>query len=184
MTDTSENVSAYARIRFDADETATPDISTVPDAPGKVRAKNLEFNLDHAFDTKVPQQQLYDIAAKGIVQRVIDGFNAAILAYGQTGSGKSALTPAHSAHAVRSCFGTPCLAPPELPPSDACAAAAVPSDVARALCGGSLHDDWSRGLPARERGPHPRHRAAGVPAAPLRLAGWLFSQCGVHGSVQ
>jgi hypothetical protein len=54
-----------------------------------MRARNLEFSLDHCFGTDAEQEDVYKVVGKGLVARVIDGFNAAILAYGQTGSGKT-----------------------------------------------------------------------------------------------
>ena len=47
------------------------------------------FNFDHTFDMKSTQKDVYDTAARPIIDSVLDGFNGTIFAYGQTGSGKT-----------------------------------------------------------------------------------------------
>ncbi|ELU16438.1 hypothetical protein CAPTEDRAFT_138763 [Capitella teleta] len=47
------------------------------------------FAFSHVFDHTVQQEDIFDKAAKGIVQGFLDGFNGTIFAYGQTGSGKT-----------------------------------------------------------------------------------------------
>ncbi|KXS13631.1 kinesin-domain-containing protein, partial [Gonapodya prolifera JEL478] len=47
------------------------------------------FNYDHAFSPSVPQSYVYEVCAKPLMEKFLDGFNATILAYGQTGSGKT-----------------------------------------------------------------------------------------------
>ena len=47
------------------------------------------FTFDRIFGERASQQQVYDHAAKPVVEQVLGGFNATICAYGQTGSGKT-----------------------------------------------------------------------------------------------
>lgn len=49
----------------------------------------LKFNFDYIFPTDTIQRQVYEIAAKPIVQAVMQGFNGTVFAYGQTSSGKT-----------------------------------------------------------------------------------------------
>ena len=83
----AENIAVYARIRAGGD--ADSEVSTVPGDKGAVRARALEFHLDHAFGTDAPQSELYEVVGRNLVERCVAGFNATILAYGQTGSGKT-----------------------------------------------------------------------------------------------
>ena len=69
------------------------------------------FTFDRVFGERASQQQLYDQAAKPVVEQVLAGFNATICAYGQTGSGKTHTmegTPGDEgiiARAIREVFG-------------------------------------------------------------------------------
>jgi len=45
--------------------------------------------MDRVFDTGTTQKEIYDIAAKPIIESVLEGFNGTIFAYGQTSSGKT-----------------------------------------------------------------------------------------------
>lgn len=49
--------------------------------------KLFTFNSAYAWDTV--QQEIYDDAARPIIEAVLDGYNGTILAYGQTGTGKT-----------------------------------------------------------------------------------------------
>ncbi|CAG9331391.1 unnamed protein product [Blepharisma stoltei] len=49
----------------------------------------LKFNYDHVFDPESTQGAVYEIAAKPIVEAVMQGFNGTVFAYGQTSSGKT-----------------------------------------------------------------------------------------------
>ena len=49
---------------------------------------HLEITFDHAFDSSVNQDSVYDRFTT-VVPRVLDGYNVTIFAYGQTGSGKT-----------------------------------------------------------------------------------------------
>lgn len=47
------------------------------------------FIFDQVFDMKSTQKEVYDAAARPIIDSVLDGFNGTIFAYGQTSSGKT-----------------------------------------------------------------------------------------------
>ncbi|CAO3642767.1 unnamed protein product [Cunninghamella blakesleeana] len=47
------------------------------------------FTFDYVFDSNTSQQQVFNSAAKPLLEKFMDGFNATILAYGQTSSGKT-----------------------------------------------------------------------------------------------
>jgi len=48
-----------------------------------------KFTFDRVFDMKSKQEDVYDFAAKPVVESVLEGFNGTIFAYGQTSSGKT-----------------------------------------------------------------------------------------------
>ena len=48
-----------------------------------------EFTFDRVFDINTSQIEVYNHAAKPIIESVMDGFNGTVFAYGQTGSGKT-----------------------------------------------------------------------------------------------
>mmetsp|Transcript_5893 Transcript_5893/g.9554 ORF Transcript_5893/g.9554 Transcript_5893/m.9554 type:complete len:364 (+) Transcript_5893:157-1248(+) len=48
-----------------------------------------EFDFDRVFDMKSQQKDVYDVAARPIIDSVLEGFNGTIFAYGQTSSGKT-----------------------------------------------------------------------------------------------
>jgi kinesin family protein 5 len=48
-----------------------------------------KFNFDRTFDFNCTQQEVYEHAAKPIIESVLEGFNGTIFAYGQTSSGKT-----------------------------------------------------------------------------------------------
>lgn len=50
---------------------------------------NYKFSFDRIFDPTCTQQEVYDFAAKPIIESVLEGFNGTIFAYGQTSSGKT-----------------------------------------------------------------------------------------------
>jgi kinesin family protein 5 len=51
--------------------------------------ENYEFTFDRVFSSEVSQKEVFEAAAKPVVQGVLDGYNGTIFAYGQTGSGKT-----------------------------------------------------------------------------------------------
>lgn len=48
-----------------------------------------EFTFDRVFDVNTSQIEVYNVAAKPIIESVMEGFNGTVFAYGQTGSGKT-----------------------------------------------------------------------------------------------
>lgn len=48
-----------------------------------------KFNFDAVFDMESQQKEVYDYAARPIIDSVIEGFNGTVFAYGQTSSGKT-----------------------------------------------------------------------------------------------
>jgi len=51
--------------------------------------QDTNFTFDRVFDMNSNQKEVYDAAAKPIIDSVLDGFNGTIFAYGQTSSGKT-----------------------------------------------------------------------------------------------
>ena len=49
----------------------------------------INFNFDRVFSPDSFQKDVYEVAAKPIVESVIEGFNGTVLTYGQTSSGKT-----------------------------------------------------------------------------------------------
>jgi len=41
-----------------------------------------KFNFDRVFDMKTNQKEIYDVAARPIIDSVLEGFNGTIFAYG------------------------------------------------------------------------------------------------------
>jgi kinesin family protein 5 len=56
---------------------------------GDSEAAGKKYNFDRVFDMKTEQKEVYDMAAKPIIDSVLEGFNGTIFAYGQTSSGKT-----------------------------------------------------------------------------------------------
>ena len=48
-----------------------------------------KFTFDRVFDVNCSQRDVYESAAKPIIEGVLKGFNGTVFAYGQTGSGKT-----------------------------------------------------------------------------------------------
>lgn len=71
---------------FALDDTAEISL-TNPEADGAEPPK--KFTFDAAISSEASQLQVYDKAAREIVECVVNGFNGTIFAYGQTGAGKS-----------------------------------------------------------------------------------------------
>lgn len=49
----------------------------------------LTFTIDHVYDQKSDQKQIFDELAKPLVDEAFRGFNCTLFSYGQTGSGKT-----------------------------------------------------------------------------------------------
>ena len=48
-----------------------------------------EFNFDAVLSSGGTQRKAYDVSARRVLSKVLDGFNGCVFAYGQTGSGKT-----------------------------------------------------------------------------------------------
>ena len=73
----AETIAVYARLRAGDNDT---EVSVDSNKPGSVIARNLEFNLDNAFDNNAAQSDVYEVVGRNLVERVVSGFNAAVLA--------------------------------------------------------------------------------------------------------
>lgn len=57
---------------------------------GDLRGANANgFRFSRVFDLSATQNEVYDVAARPIIDSVVDGFNGTVFAYGQTSSGKT-----------------------------------------------------------------------------------------------
>ena len=65
------------------------DNQTITINPQSEHNDSLQFKFDYVFSPEVPQEKIYNISAKPIVDAVMQGFNGTIFAYGQTASGKT-----------------------------------------------------------------------------------------------
>ena len=80
-------IGVYARLRPVA-KRAEEGIEM--DAGGcSILVRNLEFTLDHIFDERASQEEVYEVVGRDRVAQVVKGFNVCLVAYGQTGSGKT-----------------------------------------------------------------------------------------------
>ncbi|RCI03732.1 hypothetical protein CU098_008918, partial [Rhizopus stolonifer] len=61
----------------------------IPNEPQILVGTDKSFTYDYVFSNESHQQQVYEKAAKPLLEKLLKGFNATILAYGQTGSGKT-----------------------------------------------------------------------------------------------
>lgn len=52
-------------------------------------SKWLRFRFAHVFGIDSSQKNVFDVAAKDIVEAFLEGYNGTIFAYGQTGAGKT-----------------------------------------------------------------------------------------------
>ncbi|KAI5288287.1 kinesin-like protein Klp5 [Ascosphaera aggregata] len=57
--------------------------------PGKKKVKDQTFMFDRVFDENTSQQDVYEATTRGLLDNVLDGYNATIFAYGATGCGKT-----------------------------------------------------------------------------------------------
>lgn len=70
-----------------------PDEHTVQ-RPGRFggngkRAKDQTFGFDRVFDENATQGDVYEATTRGLLDNVLDGYNATVFAYGATGCGKT-----------------------------------------------------------------------------------------------
>jgi kinesin family protein 5 len=90
-----ERVRVHCRLRppKDAEEAPPHDLFGLEEdgsvnfarSPGEQK----NFAFDSFFGQATSQERVYEEVAKGIVDRVLNGYNGTIFAYGQTGTGKS-----------------------------------------------------------------------------------------------
>lgn len=57
--------------------------------PQGKRVKDMKFGFDRVFDENVTQQEVYEATTRGLLDNILDGFNATVFAYGATGCGKT-----------------------------------------------------------------------------------------------
>lgn len=53
------------------------------------RVKDQTFGFDRVFDENTSQAEVYECTARGLLDSVLDGYNATVFAYGATGCGKT-----------------------------------------------------------------------------------------------
>ena len=82
---TMSSIGVYARIR----PTATVDEGLQVIGSQGILVRNLEFSLDAVFDGHSSQEDVYSMAGRERVAKVMEGYNVCMIAYGQTGSGKT-----------------------------------------------------------------------------------------------
>ncbi|KAF2151825.1 kinesin family protein [Myriangium duriaei CBS 260.36] len=57
--------------------------------PTGKRTKDQTFGFDKVFDENVTQGEVYEATTRGLLDSVLDGYNATVFAYGATGCGKT-----------------------------------------------------------------------------------------------
>ncbi|PNS15645.1 hypothetical protein CAC42_4097 [Sphaceloma murrayae] len=57
--------------------------------PSGKRTKDQTFGFDKVFDENTTQAEVYESTTKGLLDSVLDGYNATVFAYGATGCGKT-----------------------------------------------------------------------------------------------
>ncbi|GAB7350169.1 hypothetical protein MBLNU459_g0834t1 [Dothideomycetes sp. NU459] len=73
---------------FDPPEDAPVQRFSRPGMGGK-RVKDQTFGFDKVFDDNTTQGDVYEATTKGLLDSVLDGYNATVFAYGATGCGKT-----------------------------------------------------------------------------------------------
>lgn len=77
---------ARSCLRFSSDPTRVQLCQADGSAPA---AGTNSFSFNRVFDLDSTQHEVYDVAARPIIDSVVDGFNGTVFAYGQTSSGKT-----------------------------------------------------------------------------------------------
>lgn len=57
--------------------------------PQGKRVKDQTFGFDRVFDENTTQDDVYEGTTRGLLDNVLDGYNATVFAYGATGCGKT-----------------------------------------------------------------------------------------------
>ena len=94
----TETIRVYCRIRPALHSAPTLEYTYLPPSTLLLRSPpSLEpaqegfhrFTFSHVFEPSADQVCVFQDAAEGLVESVLDGYNATVFAYGQTGSGKT-----------------------------------------------------------------------------------------------
>ena len=92
------NIKVFARPRFVCEDLNALKLEDkkiyICDAQrGQVRCTDLEgdrdFTFEHVFGLESSQREVFEVAARDVVEAFLGGFNGCIVVYGQTRSGKS-----------------------------------------------------------------------------------------------
>ncbi|GAX77261.1 hypothetical protein CEUSTIGMA_g4707.t1 [Chlamydomonas eustigma] len=85
-----ENISVSIRIRplskSESQDAWRVDGNTISQVGDR---SDVKYPLDHVFGPDFTTEQIYELTAKMIIQKVVSGFNGTVFAYGQTSSGKT-----------------------------------------------------------------------------------------------
>ena len=54
-----------------------------------LEGRNEPFHYDRIAAPNITQKEMFELAAKSIVDSCLEGYNGSIFAYGQTGAGKT-----------------------------------------------------------------------------------------------
>jgi kinesin family member 18/19 len=57
--------------------------------PNTKKVKDQTFCFDRVFDDNTSQGDVYEATTRGLLDNVLDGYNATVFAYGATGCGKT-----------------------------------------------------------------------------------------------
>ena len=87
----AENVRVVVRCRPPLDSEASDEVVMQVDQENRsvAAAGSRQFTYDRVFGFQSKQEDIYDHAARQIVDSVLQGYNGTIFAYGQTGTGKT-----------------------------------------------------------------------------------------------
>ena len=87
-----DNVKVYVRVRPHSSDPGEANSSSISAASkNEIYFDNgvKKFSVDHVFDKKATQSNIFSKIGKPIVDSALQGYNGTVLAYGQTGSGKT-----------------------------------------------------------------------------------------------
>ncbi|CAG8595730.1 6100_t:CDS:2, partial [Acaulospora colombiana] len=55
----------------------------------KLEEEKQVYTFDHVFGEESTQQEVYENAMEGLIEKFLDGYNVTVLTYGKSSSGKS-----------------------------------------------------------------------------------------------
>ena len=87
-----DNVKVYVRVRPHSSDPGEANSSSISAASkNEIYFDNgvKKFSVDHVFNKKATQSNIFSKIGKPIVDSALQGYNGTVLAYGQTGSGKT-----------------------------------------------------------------------------------------------